>query len=117
MNSRQIGNAGEKAAQKFLKRQGYRLVTTNYTCRGGEIDIIAWDKQTLVFVEVRSRSHVQFGQPQETVNRCKQQRLRQAATQYLHQTKQTDVYCRFDVVAVCWQEKGKPVLELYKDAF
>lgn len=117
MRTKETGQRGEEAAWRYLRRHGYRLVTTNYACRGGEIDIIARDKATLVFIEVRSRSSTRYGLPMETVDSGKQQRLRHAAEHYLHSTGQEDVYCRFDVVSVLWQEKGKPVIELYKDAF
>ena len=57
VQTKETGRRGEEAAWRYLRRHGYRLVTTNYACRGGEIDIIAKDKGTLVFVEVRSRSN------------------------------------------------------------
>lgn len=117
MRTKETGQRGEEAAWRYLKRRGYLLVTTNYACRGGEIDIIAKDKGTLVFVEVRSRSNVRYGLPMETVDVRKQQRIRRAAEHYLHSTGQTEAYCRFDVVSVLWQETGKPLIELYKDAF
>ena len=117
VQTRQTGEQGEKVAWQYLRRHGYRLVTTNYTCRGGEIDIIAREGTTLVFVEVRSRSSAAYGLPLETVDARKQQRIRLAAQHYLHSTGQQEVYCRVDVVSVLWQEKGRPLVELYKDAF
>ena len=117
MRTKETGQRGEEAAWRYLRRRGYHLVTTNYACRGGEIDIIAKDKGTLVFVEVRSRSNARYGLPMETVDAGKQQRIRRAAEHYLHSTGQMEAYCRFDVVSILWQENGKPLIELYKDAF
>lgn len=117
MKTKDIGDRGEKEAWKFLRRKGYRLITTNYTCRGGEIDIIAQDQKTLVFIEVRSRSSTAFGTPAETVDLGKQRRIRKAAEHYLHHIGEPERYCRFDVVSVLWQGAKKPDIQLYQDAF
>ena len=117
MRTKQKGEQGEQVAWQYLRRHGYRLVTTNYACRAGEIDIIAHEGTTLVFVEVRSRSSARYGLPLETVDEHKQQRIRLAAEHYLHSTGQQAAYCRFDVVSILWQEKGHPLVELYKNAF
>lgn len=117
MQTKAVGDRGEQAARKFLRRRGYRIITTNYACRAGEIDIIARHGQTLVFVEVRSRSSTAYGTPAETVDAAKQRRIRRAAEQYLHSIGQPNTFCRFDVVSVLWQERGKPIIELYQDAF
>ena len=69
------GSQGEAIAQKFLKDQGYKILATNFTCKIGEIDIIAQQKKTIVFVEVKTKSNLDFGYPREMVNITKQTRL------------------------------------------
>lgn len=100
-NRKQKGARAEEAAASFLLEQGYRIVERNWRNRTGEIDIIADDKGTLVFVEVRSRSGTStFGTPSESVNQRKITQVRNTAEQYLHYRKSYDVPIRFDVVAV-----------------
>ena len=98
--SRQTGAHFERVAEAFLTRRGLRTVETNYSCRGGEIDIICDDRGTLVFVEVRARKGHGFGAPEETVGLVKRQRLILAARHYLMRKGLEDRNCRFDVVAI-----------------
>ena len=116
MLKKSLGDLGEKVAQKFLRKQGYRIVEVNYRCIGGEIDIIATDKKTLVFVEVRSKSNIVHGLPVETIDQKKQNKIRYAAQQYIYKNNLEEMFCRFDVVSIVW-EKEKSQIELYKDAF
>lgn len=94
------GSQGEAIAQKFLKDQGYKILATNFTCKIGEIDIIAKQKKTIVFVEVKTKSNLDFGYPREMVNITKQNKIRRVAEYYLLKTNQTDCECRFDVIEV-----------------
>ncbi len=94
---RKIGMKGETYAAALLKRQGYTIIERNFTVRGGEIDIIAKDRDTLVFVEVKLRKTTAFGRPASYVDWRKQEKLIYTAKCYLHQ-KNMDVPCRFDVV-------------------
>lgn len=115
---RSLGIKGEELAQEVLKKLGYKFIIRNFTCSMGEIDLIAWDKRTLVFIEVRSRKETKFGMPSETVNYNKQKKIRKVAQYFLVTNKLQDVYCRFDVVGIVWGQEGeKPKIEVLKDAF
>ena len=71
MKRRDTGILGEKLAQDFLKKRGYRIIDTNYRCAEGEIDIIAKHRDYLVFVEVRTKKSLEFGSPEESITRTK----------------------------------------------
>lgn len=109
------GTAAEDLALRYLEARGLALVTRNFRCRGGELDLILRDGGQLVFVEVRSRRSSQFGTPAESVTRIKQQRLLRAAAFYL-QRQRLDLPCRFDVVAIL-QTGVEPRVEWIRDAF
>ena len=98
--SRALGALAEARAAEFLQRKGFAVVDRNWTCRGGEIDLVCRDGDTLVFVEVRARSSTSHGTPLETVVDVKRRRLIRAAEIYLHVKKKSDAACRFDVVAI-----------------
>ena len=109
------GTAAEDFALRYLEARGLTLVTRNFRCRVGELDLILRDGGQLVFVEVRSRRSSQFGTPAESVTRTKQQRLLRAAAFYL-QRQRLDLPCRFDVVAIL-QTGNEPRVEWIRDAF
>jgi putative endonuclease len=94
------GQPGEQMAVAYLQRQGYRIAQQNYRCRQGEIDIIAWDGPTLVFVEVKTKRQTAFGSPQEMVDRRKQRKIIRVAMVYVQQQRLQNVALRFDVVAI-----------------
>lgn len=104
LERRLLGQKGEALAVAHLKKRGMRIETRNFRCRLGEIDLIAWDGQTLVFVEVRSRTSMDYGLPQESIDYRKQRRLRRIAQVYLHGRGEKAV--RFDVVAVQFDQQG-----------
>ena len=87
-------------AAEFLQRQGYRIQQQNYRCREGEIDIIAWDGPTLVFIEVKTKGQTLFDAPQAMVHRHKQKKIVHVAMVYIHQHLLQDIDVRFDVVAI-----------------
>ena len=95
-----LGQRGEDAATDYLKKNGYQLLCRNYTCRLGEIDIIACEREVIVFVEVRSRSSDDYGLPQESITSRKKMKLRQLAWHYLKTVGKTSAGCRFDVIAI-----------------
>lgn len=96
--TRQVsGDAAEDAALEFLRDQGLRLIERNFRCKGGEIDLIMQEHDTLVFVEVRRRSHRSYGGALASVTRAKQQRLIIAAQIYLQRFRMPPD-CRFDVI-------------------
>ena len=106
MNTKIIGDAGEKLAQKFLKKKKYKILETNYRNKIGEIDIICFDKQNnqIVFVEVKTKSGTQFGLPREMVDERKQRKIRNVATVYLMQNGLMESFVRFDVVEILGKE-------------
>lgn len=97
--SKQLGSAGENRAATHLAALGMRIVERNYRCRQGEIDLIAWDADTLVFVEVKARRGQGCGAPEEAVSAWKQRKIRQVAAWYLARLGY-EPFCRFDVVSV-----------------
>jgi len=114
-----IGAWGENLAAKYLKKEGYRILERNYSCRFGEIDLIASDRAYLVFVEVKLRKSDAFARAAEFVDFRKQNRLRMAAELWLSQ-HETELQPRFDVVEIYAPEgeqtKNPPICHL-EDAF
>ncbi|WP_289538875.1 YraN family protein [Pseudomonas sp. SO81] len=102
MNSRQdSGRAAESLARDHLQRQGLRLLAQNWSCRGGELDLVMLDGDTVVFVEVRYRKHAAWGGALESVDARKRQRLILAAELFLQRENRWGKQpCRFDVVAI-----------------
>ena len=96
-----IGQQAEQHALNFLKQQGLKLITRNYHCRLGEIDLIMTDQQALVFIEVRYRKSQHYGSSAETVTTSKQKKIIHTAEHYLlHEINTATPACRFDVVAI-----------------
>ncbi len=117
MTRKETGDRGEKAARDFLKKRGYRIVETNFRCREGEIDIIARQRDCLVFVEVRTKSGVAYGSPEESVTRTKAAHMRAAALRYLQTHPDSLDSWRIDFVGVEMDARGKPArVELIENA-
>ena len=110
------GASGETLALRHLEQTGLRLVERNYRCRGGEIDLVMLDGDSLVFVEVRYRSSTRFGRAEETVTATKQGRLVTAASHYLQRHAVTRP-ARFDVVAIHPASGREHAVEWIRDAF
>ena len=111
------GRYGEDLAAKFLTRHGYRIIQLNYRASCGEVDIVAQDKDTLVFVEVKTRTGTGFGSPAEAVTHRKRQQISKTALVYLSQQRLLNEPARFDVVAVLLRKDAEPLIELIKNAF
>jgi putative endonuclease len=111
-----FGEKGEEIAVRHLKKRGYKIIETNYRTKLGEIDIIAQDKDTIVFAEVKTRRSVQFGNPKQAVTIRKQKKISMVALYYLKATGQSSARARFDVVAVI-SNRDKPQVEIIKNAF
>lgn len=111
-----LGEFGEDLAVRELEAQGYEILARRYRRRGGEIDIVATDGPTVVFVEVKARDGRQFGPASEAVTALKRHRLVATARDFLARHRLHDVPCRFDVVAIDL-EQGEPRLELFRNAF
>jgi putative endonuclease len=113
--NRMLGDEGERAAARFLKRLGFRIITRGYRTTRGEIDLIAREGDILVFVEVKTR---RTGQPLEAVTTEKERRLTLAALKFLKQFSLLEQRCRFDVVAVVWpDDRSPPSIEHVRNAF
>jgi putative endonuclease len=115
-SAREVGDAGERDAVSFLKRQGFAILGRNFTYQHGEIDIIAKDGEELVFVEVKIRRSARFGLPEESVTVAKQELIRRTAEGYAMTMHLDNVPCRFDVVAITMEEGIKKFVH-YKNAF
>ncbi len=113
---RKYGEAGEALAVQLLEQRGYRIIETNYRTRLGEIDIIARDGDTIVFVEVKARRSPRFGNPKWAVTPRKQRTISMVALHYLKNTRQGQAKARFDVVAISSPE-GRPRFEIVQNAF
>ena len=114
---KQLGDNSEAMAQNYLEQRGYRLVQKNFRCKTGEIDLIMQKGEMLIFAEVRSKTSSRYGEPLETVNKAKQDKIKKAAAYYLYtHPKQADCYCRFDVLSVLWIN-STPQITWIEDAF
>ena len=117
MKSHDLGKKGEVFAKEFLRQQGYKILVENYRVRAGEIDLIADDHGTIVFIEVKTR-HQKDWDAFEAVGLTKQRRMIRSATQYLVETfGREDVQSRFDVLAVLADQDGALSGDLLKEAF
>jgi len=94
------GDHAEDLALKFLKQKKFKLEQRNFNCRYGEIDLIMWDQEYLVFIEVRYRASLNYGGALASINYAKQTKLRRAAEFYLLSTKRSDCACRFDILCI-----------------
>ena len=112
------GARGEKLACRFLRRNGYKILYRNFKGRiGGEIDIVCRDNDTLVFVEVKTRTREDFGRPFTAVDRQKRKRISRGALNWLRMLDNPDILFRFDVVEVVIANDAKPRVELIRNAF
>ena len=117
MKRQDTGNLGEKLAAGFLKKQGYRILQTNYRCREGEVDIVARHKDCLVFVEVRAKRSQEFGSPEESITLAKMDKLRRVAAHYRQTHDDIPDSWRIDVVAVEMDRQNRPLrIELIENA-
>lgn len=114
---KRLGLLGESAAAEELTRRGYRIIRRNYLCRRGEADLVAEDGETLVFVEVKTRTSLRHGLPREAVGWTKQQKLVLAAEHYLQTQKVEERPVRFDVVEVVILNGEVAAVEVILDAF
>ena len=111
-----LGRRGERAAERHLRRNGYRIVVRNFRAAGAEIDLVAIDGDILVFVEVKTRRSRAAGAPEEAVDERKQTRMRRAAEVFARRYRADEIEMRFDIVAV--DASGKRLeIELLRNAF
>jgi putative endonuclease len=111
-----LGKRGEDLACCELERRGYAIIARRFRVRSGELDIVARDGPTLVFVEVKARADHEFGSAAEAVTPMKQLRLTRLATEYLMRHHLQECPCRFDVVSIHF-DAGTPEIEIIQNAF
>lgn len=110
-----IGKKGEELASKFLVKLGYRIVERNYRYKKSEIDIICTGEELLIFVEVKTRSSRDFGEPESFVSKNQQSAIIRASEEYVLQT-QWEGDIRFDIIAIIQSAKEQEIMH-FKDAF
>ncbi len=117
----QFGQQSELLAAKFLVKQGYKILASNYCTPAGEIDIIARDKDVIVFAEVKARRSDRYGSPEKAITKTKQRKISMAALHYLKDQRLVNVKARFDVIAIRMYKanngKRKPEITILKNAF
>ncbi len=112
-----LGKQGEDLAYKRIRRLGYKKIIRNYSCQLGEIDLIAYDGDVLVFLEIKTRKGRSTEYAKAAVNARKQHQISKVALFYLKSNGLEDIKARFDVVAVCIDKSGLAEVELIRDAF
>lgn len=112
-----LGKSGEGIAVNLLKENGYKILVRNYRTKLGEVDIVARDKDTLCFIEVKTRHSDRFGLPKEAISSSKQRQISKAALLFLKENNLLDKKARFDVVSIIYSQKQRPRLDLIKNAF
>lgn len=108
------GNIGEDFATIYLEEQGYKIIERNFSCKLGEIDIIAQDKDEIVFVEVKTRKKLSYGNPGDSVNEPKQKHIYKSAEYYLLINDRLDDFTRIDVIEVYLNDVGYKINHIKK---
>jgi putative endonuclease len=115
---RWFGNRSERAAAKYLRRQGYRIIARNYCCPQGELDLVAVDGGSIVFVEVRSTGSDDLTKTAASVDLAKQRRLTNLALHFLQRHRLLEQLARFDVLVLSWPaDRNEPSIRHYRNAF
>ncbi len=120
ISSKDFGKEGEELAVQLLVSKGYEIIIRNYRYKDkGEIDIIAKDPGTgyTVFVEVKSKTNLQFGEPEYSITKNKIRQIKRMAAAYLFEKEITELSCRFDVVTVLRRSRQSPLINHYLNAF
>ncbi len=114
-----LGERGERLAEEYLIKKGWRLIARQFRAAPGEIDLIMEEGETVVFVEVKTRASSRYGSPFEAVDEVKQRHIVQTALCYLKQRGQLERRSRFDIVSIIWpdEDDGQPTIEHFPDAF
>jgi putative endonuclease len=114
---RSKGRDYERVAEQYLQQHGVAVVTRNFLCKLGEIDLIGFDDETLVFIEVRYRGQTSHGSALESISFRKQQKILRTASLYLQLNKLWHLNTRFDVIAIGPGADGRPEIEWIRSAF
>lgn len=118
-NKKTIGQEGEDIAADYLVKNGFEMITRNYRYGHGEIDIVVKDRSNdhLVFVEVKTRKNLEYGEPEYAITKSKIKQLKKIAESYVYEKDLKEVECRFDVIAIIWNRETKPQITHFKNAF
>lgn len=117
LSNKQIGQRGEDAAARFLKNKGYRILDRNWKCPAGEADIVAMDCEVLVFIEVKTRTGIEAGMPEEAVTPEKRARYERIAAYYLRDFRSVEMPIRFDVIGILVVAEDRAILKHHINAF
>ncbi len=117
IQSYENGVSGERTAELYLEQKGYRIVEKNYHSQQGEIDLIAWEDDCLVFIEVKNYSFRCYVSPLSAIGKSKRQSIIHAAKTYLYKRNIQEKRCRFDVLTIYRRPDGSTGIELYRNAF
>ncbi len=117
IDNRTLGERGEAIAAAYLVGQKFTIVEKNFRCKAGEVDIIARDGKTYVFVEVKTRRSLSCGPPQASVNQFKQRQISKAALTWLAKNRLFGTGARFDVIAILMPDHQVPVIDHIRNAF
>ena len=118
MKKNEVGKLGEDEAVRFLKKKGYDIIARNWRHKFGEIDIIALDRETVVFVEVRTKMTGDFGTPEESVTKTKMRQIVKAASNYIREKRLQGESIRFDFIGITTDKNtGKSSINHIESAF
>lgn len=119
LSREELAKKGEQIAADFLEEKGFEIIERNYRYGHGELDIIAVDPSDgfTVFVEVKTRQNLYFGEPEYAITKSKQQQVKKVAELYLYDKEIENVNCRFDVIAILLEDDDNPVINHYENAF
>lgn len=114
---RDIGNEGEELAAAYLESKGWLILDRNYLFEKAEIDIVAFDRTQIIFVEVKKRSSVTFGRPEEFVTPKKEKLIKKVAEAWIYERKMETALVRFDIISIVQQGNEAPEITHFEDAF
>ena len=112
-----LGKHGEELAAAYLESKGYLVLDRNYTFEKAEIDIVAFDHTQIIFAEVKSRSGIYFGRPEEYVTETKEKNIKRAAEAWIYERKMETALVRFDIIAIVQNKNDAPEITHFEDAF
>ena len=117
MTNTEVGKLGEIYAARYLRKKGYKILSINFSCRFGEIDIIARKKQTVIFVEVKARRNIDYILPKEAVDYFKQSKIKKTSLAFISEFGLNDDNFRYDIIEVLVSDKNKFQINHIENAF
>lgn len=115
--TRQIGDEAEDIAAAYLESKDFLILDRNYFFEKAEIDIVAFDRTQIIFVEVKARSNIYFGRPEEYVTPSKEKNIKKAAEAWIYERKMDTALVRFDIIAIVQEKNSAPDISHFEDAF